>query len=60
MSRGRLGWEFASLTYGAIGELAIALLHELELVSQWETLDGLVPRREFEPLQTAGVSLTER
>lgn len=46
------GWEFASLTYGGMSELALSLLHERNLIEQWETLEGLLPRRKFEPLQT--------
>ncbi|WP_137285932.1 NrpR regulatory domain-containing protein [Halorussus salinisoli] len=43
-------WEFASMTYGAVGELVIALLVGDSYADSWETLYGLVPRSSFEPL----------
>ncbi|WP_254546781.1 NrpR regulatory domain-containing protein [Halomarina pelagica] len=46
----RPGWEFASMTYGAIGELVLSLLVEGGYAESWETLSGLVPRSRFEPL----------
>ena len=46
---GTQGWEFASLTYGGVGETAFALLHEHGLLSEWDSLDGLQPRAAFEP-----------
>lgn len=46
----RPGWEFGTLTYGAIGELMLSLLVEEGVAESWETLSGLVPRSRFEPL----------
>lgn len=43
------GWGFASLTYGGVGETALALLSERDCVAEWDTLDGLRARSEFEP-----------
>ncbi len=45
---GTQGWEFASLTYGGIGETAFALLHEHGLLAEWDSLGGLRPRTNFE------------
>ncbi|WP_101295560.1 NrpR regulatory domain-containing protein [Halegenticoccus soli] len=45
------GWEFASLTYGGIGETAISLLAEEGCVDSWTTLHGLVPRAAFESVR---------
>lgn len=47
-------WDFASLTYGA-GEIALSLLVETGLATAWETLDGIVPRSEFDPYEMATV-----
>lgn len=44
------GWGFASMTYGAVGELVISLLAAEGYAESWETLSGLVPRSKFEPL----------
>ena len=49
---GTQGWEFASLTYGGIGETAFALLHEHGLLAEWNSLGGLRPRTEFEAAPT--------
>ncbi len=46
----RPDWEFASMTYGAIGELLLSLLVSDGYAAAWETLSGLVPRSQFEPL----------
>jgi repressor of nif and glnA expression len=43
-------WEFASLTYGGFGETALALLAELDLLQEWDSLAGLRPRGDFEPV----------
>lgn len=43
-------WEFASLTYAAMGETVTALLAEEGYAESWETLFGLVPRSQFDPL----------
>ena len=43
-------WEFASMTYGAVGELVLSLLVTDGYADDWETLSGLVPRSRFEPL----------
>lgn len=45
---GTQGWEFASLTYGGIGETAFALLYEHGLLADWDSLGGLRPRTIFE------------
>ncbi|WP_129116416.1 NrpR regulatory domain-containing protein [Halegenticoccus tardaugens] len=50
---GSPGWEFASLTYGGVAEIALALLHERSLLADWETLDRPVERAEFEPIAAA-------
>lgn len=44
------GWGFASMTYGAVGELVVSLLAAEGYAESWETLSGLVPRSEFEAL----------
>jgi repressor of nif and glnA expression len=49
---GTQGWEFASLTYGGIGETAFALLYEHGLLAAWNSLGGLRPRTEFEAAPT--------
>jgi hypothetical protein len=46
-------WEFASMTYGAIGEYVLSLLVEDGYADSWETLSRLVARSEFEPLGSA-------
>lgn len=46
---GTQGWEFASLTYGGVGETAFALLSEHDLLAEWDSLDGLRPRAAFGP-----------
>lgn len=47
----RPDWEFASMTYGAVGELVLSLLATEGYADSWETLSGLVPRSRFEPLR---------
>ena len=42
------GWEFASLTYGGVGETAFGLLHEHGLLAAWDSLGALQPRTKFE------------
>ena len=49
---GQPGWDFASLTYGAIGELAISLLAEEGYSESWMTLHGLKERSAFQPVTT--------
>ncbi|WP_231186689.1 NrpR regulatory domain-containing protein [Haladaptatus sp. DYF46] len=49
---GQPGWDFASLTYGAIGELAISLLAEEGYGGSWTTLHGLKERSAFRPVAT--------
>ncbi|SEV83753.1 NrpR regulatory domain-containing protein [Natrinema salifodinae] len=44
------GWGFASMTYGAVGELVLSLLVADGYAESWETLSGLVPRSRFEPV----------
>lgn len=44
-------WEFASLTYAAMGETVTSLLAEEGYAESWETLAGLVSRSQFEPLR---------
>jgi hypothetical protein len=53
---GTPGWEFASLTYGGASEQAFALLSEHDLLVDWDSLAGLVPRGDCEPVP----SLSER
>ncbi|WP_318569168.1 NrpR regulatory domain-containing protein [Salinigranum marinum] len=57
--RGEPSWEFASLTYGGAGELALALLMERSLVDSWETLGGPVAREEFAPVSVIRTALAE-
>jgi hypothetical protein len=52
-------WDFASLTYGGVGELAIALLAERSLVGPWETLGEPVARGEFAPVPVVRAALAE-
>lgn len=47
---GNPSWDFASLTYGGVGEAALALLAEHDLANQWTTLDRLIPRGDFSSL----------
>lgn len=47
----RPGFDFASLTYGGIGELAVALLVEAGFPETWETLAGTADRAEFVPIE---------
>lgn len=35
------GWDFASVTYAGVGENAIALLQEHDLLEDWDTLAGI-------------------
>ena len=49
-------WEFCSLTYAAVGGLALGLLTERGVTEEWTTLYGTVPRNEFE---SATVAATE-
>lgn len=49
---GQPGWDFASLTYGAVGELAISLLVEEGYSTSWTTLHGLKERSSFRPVPT--------
>jgi HTH-type transcriptional regulator, global nitrogen regulator NrpRI len=49
---GQPGWDFASLTYGAVGELAISLLAEAGYGESWTTLHGLKGRAAFQPVAT--------
>ncbi|WP_254662809.1 NrpR regulatory domain-containing protein [Haladaptatus sp. W1] len=49
---GQPGWNFASLTYGAIGELAISLLAGEGYSESWTTLQGLKERSAFRPVAT--------
>lgn len=57
--RGNPGWDFASVTYGAIGEIGLALLFEGSLVDDWRTLSGLLPSGRFEPVSTLRTRLLE-
>jgi hypothetical protein len=52
-------WDFASLTYGGVGELALALLAERSLVDEWETLGDPRPRSAFEPAPVVRAALAE-
>jgi repressor of nif and glnA expression len=54
---GSPGWDFASLTYGGVGELALALLFERSLLAEWNTLDDLMPRSEFESIPGAEATI---
>lgn len=57
--RGTPGWDFASLTYGGVGEIGLALLHEAGLLTDWETLSGPVAASRFEPLPAVRASLED-
>lgn len=57
--RGEPSWDFASLTYGGIGEVALALLAERSLVESWETLGEPVARSAFEPASVVRAALGE-
>lgn len=57
--RGEPSWDFASLTYGGVGELALALLSERSLVNSWETLGEPVARTAFEPASVVRAALAE-
>lgn len=46
----RPSWGFASITYGGMGEFALALLADAGLTDDWETLYGLQPRSAFSPV----------
>lgn len=46
--QGNPGWDFASLTYGGVGEEVLSLLHERGLVDDWETLSGPIEVGDFE------------
>lgn len=48
--QGDPGWDFASLTYGGVGELAIAVLAERDLLTDWKTLVGPMAAHELQPL----------
>lgn len=50
---GNPSWDFASLTYLGASETAISLLYEHGLTTEWESLAGIRPRAEFEPVPTA-------
>lgn len=50
------GWNFGSLTYGGVGELGLSLLFERGRIREWETLGGLVPRSELEPVTSLGAT----
>lgn len=52
-------WDFASLTYSGIGEVAIALLAEVDVAEDWSTLSGLTPRVEFSPFREETVDVRE-
>ncbi len=49
---GSPGWDFVSLTYGGVGELALALLFEHGVIDTWDTLAELRPRSELAPVPT--------
>lgn len=49
---GQPGWDFASLTYGAVGELAISSLAEEGFGESWATLYGLKERSAFQSVTT--------
>jgi hypothetical protein len=57
--RGEPSWDFASLTYGGVGELALGLLAERSLVDSWETLGEPVARSAFEPATVVRAALAE-
>lgn len=54
----RPSWNFASITYGGIGEFALALLSDAGLTDDWETLYGLESRAAFAPVER-GVGATD-
>ncbi|WP_227356202.1 NrpR regulatory domain-containing protein [Haladaptatus salinisoli] len=55
---GQPGWDFASLTYGAVGELAIAFLVEEGFSDTWVTLHGLKERSAFQHVAIASLPET--
>jgi repressor of nif and glnA expression len=57
--RGEPSWDFASLTYGGAGELALSMLAERSLVDSWETLGDPVPRGEFAPVSVVRAALAD-
>ena len=54
------GWEFASLTYGGIAEIAVALLCERGLADDWDTLFGTRSRSDLRSLPSAEAAIEER
>jgi hypothetical protein len=58
--RGEPSWDFASLTYGGAGELALALLAERSLVDSWDTLGDPIARSAFEPASVVRAALAEQ
>ena len=53
------GWDFASLTYGGVGEIALALLHERSLLDDWNTLGGMAEASAMEHLPVVRAVLDE-
>lgn len=45
------GWDFASITYAGVAELALSLLSERGRLRDWETLGGLRARDALEPVE---------
>jgi len=50
-SNGEFGWTFCSLVYVAAGEVLIAALAESGLATDWNTLYGIVPRHDLDPVE---------
>lgn len=51
MPSGESGWTFSSLTYVSSGEALPAAFAEADLATSWDTLYGIVPRRELAPIE---------
>ena len=45
------GWDFGSITYAGVGELALSLLAERGRLRSWETLGGLRARESLRPVE---------
>ena len=44
-------WGFGSVTYAGTGEVALAALHEADLLADWHTLFGVEDATAFEPVR---------
>lgn len=54
-------WGFGSVTYAGAGEIALAALHEADLLADWNTLHGMEDAAAFEPVRVLSPdALSER